>query len=94
MFSHLRVIPLLPLLGAVYLILFGRHHSRAVVHHIACMAVGAALVVSEDAFFFGLPAWVFSRFFSLASRLSCYCPCNFEKNCAIESCLSHTGSRS
>ena len=56
MFSHLRVIPLLPLLGAVYLILFGRHHSRTVVHHIACMAVGAALVVSADAFFFGLPA--------------------------------------
>ena len=58
MFSHLHIIPLLPLLGAAYLILFGRHHSRRVVHHIACMAVGAALVVSADAFFFGLPALV------------------------------------
>ena len=58
MFSHLRIIPLLPLLGAAYLILFGRHHSRRVVHHIACMAVGAALVVSADAFFLGLPRFV------------------------------------
>jgi NADH-quinone oxidoreductase subunit L len=58
MLSQLRIIPLLPLLGAAYLILFGRHHSRRVVHHIACMAVGAALVVSADAFFFALPALV------------------------------------
>jgi NADH-quinone oxidoreductase subunit L len=58
MLSHLRIIPLLPLLGAAYLILFGRHHSRRVVHHIACMAVGAALVASADAFFFALPALV------------------------------------
>jgi NADH-quinone oxidoreductase subunit L len=58
MLSHLRTIPLLPLLGAAYLILVGRHHSRRAVHHIACMAVGAALVVSADAFFFGLPALV------------------------------------
>jgi proton-translocating NADH-quinone oxidoreductase, chain L len=56
--SHLRIIVLLPLLGAAYLILFGRLHSRRVVHHIACMAVGAALVASADAFFFALPALV------------------------------------
>jgi proton-translocating NADH-quinone oxidoreductase, chain L len=58
MLSQLRIIPLLPLLSAAYLILVGRHHSRRVVHHIACMAVGAALVVSADAFFFALPALV------------------------------------
>jgi NADH-quinone oxidoreductase subunit L len=56
--SQLRIIPLLPLLSAAYLILVGRHHSRRVVHHIACMAVGAALLVSADAFFFALPALV------------------------------------
>jgi NADH-quinone oxidoreductase subunit L len=58
MLSQLRIIPLLPLLSAAYLILVGRHHSRRVVHHIACMAVGAALVASADAFFFALPGLV------------------------------------
>jgi NADH-quinone oxidoreductase subunit L len=58
MFSHLRVIPLLPLLGAAYLLLFGRRHSRRVVHTIATVAVFASCVVSLDAFFFGLPPLV------------------------------------
>ena len=58
MLSQLHIIPLLPLLSAAYLILAGRHHSRRVVHHVACMAVGAALLVSADAFFFALPALV------------------------------------
>ena len=58
MLSQLRFIPLLPLLGAAYLVLFGRHHRRRVVHVIACMAVGAAALVSLDAFFSGLPAVV------------------------------------
>jgi NADH-quinone oxidoreductase subunit L len=58
MFSHLRMIPLLPLLGAAYLILFGRRHSRRVVHTIATVAVFASCVISLDAFFFGLPPLV------------------------------------
>jgi NADH-quinone oxidoreductase subunit L len=56
MLSRLHMIPLLPLLGAAYLILFGRRHSRKVVQTIATVAVFAACVVSFDAFFFGLPA--------------------------------------
>jgi NADH-quinone oxidoreductase subunit L len=58
MFSHLFMIPLVPLLGAAYLILFGRRHSRQVVQTIASMAVFASFVVSADAFFFGLPKLV------------------------------------
>jgi NADH-quinone oxidoreductase subunit L len=60
MLSRLLFIPLFPLLGALYLILFGRFHSRKLVHLIACVAVGAAAVVSLDAFFRGLPAVVSS----------------------------------
>jgi len=56
MLSRLHMIPLLPLLGATYLILFGRRHSRKAVQTIATIAVFAACVVSFDAFFFGLPA--------------------------------------
>lgn len=56
MFSRLHMIPLLPLLGAAYLILFGRRHSRTTVQTIATVAVFAACVVATDAFFFGLPA--------------------------------------
>ena len=56
--SELRIIPLLPLLGAAYLILFGRHHSRRAVHRIACLAVGAAFLVSADVFFFWFPMLV------------------------------------
>ena len=55
MLSQLRLIPLLPLLGAAYLILFGRRHSKKVVHTIATAAVFASCVISLDAFFFGLP---------------------------------------
>jgi hypothetical protein len=58
MFSRLHMIPLLPLLGAAYLILFGRRHSRSVVQTLASLAVFASFVVSADAFFFGLPALV------------------------------------
>ncbi len=55
MLSQLRFIPLLPLLGAAYLILFGRRHSKRVIHTIATVAVFASCVISLDAFFFGLP---------------------------------------
>lgn len=58
MLSQLRFIPLLPLLGAAYLILFGRRHSRRVIHTVATVAVFASCVISLDAFFFGLPAVV------------------------------------
>jgi NADH-quinone oxidoreductase subunit L len=58
MFSHLFMIPLLPLLGAAYLLLFGRKHSRATVGVVASLMVFASLVVSFDAFFFGLPRLV------------------------------------
>jgi NADH-quinone oxidoreductase subunit L len=55
MLSQLRFIPLLPLLGAAYLILFGRRHSKRVIHTVATVAVFASCVISLDAFFFGLP---------------------------------------
>jgi NADH-quinone oxidoreductase subunit L len=55
MLSHLYMIPLLPLLGATYLVLAGRRHSRSVVQTIATLAVFASCVISLDAFFFGLP---------------------------------------
>ncbi len=58
MLSHLHMIPLLPLLGAAYLILFGRRHSRAVAQTLATLAVFASFVISADAFFFALPAVV------------------------------------
>jgi NADH-quinone oxidoreductase subunit L len=58
MFSHLYMIPLLPLLGAAYLILAGKRHSRSVVQTVASIAVFASFVISADAFFFGLPAVV------------------------------------
>jgi NADH-quinone oxidoreductase subunit L len=52
------MIPLLPLLGAAYLILAGKRHSRSVVQTVASIAVFASFVISADAFFFGLPAVV------------------------------------
>jgi NADH-quinone oxidoreductase subunit L len=58
MFSHLHMIPLLPLLGAAYLILAGKRHARGAVQTIASMTVFASFVISADAFFFGLPAVV------------------------------------
>ena len=54
MIFQLRIIPLLPLLGAAYLILFGRHHGRRTVQGIACTAVGAAFVVAAHALWVGL----------------------------------------
>jgi NADH-quinone oxidoreductase subunit L len=56
--SHLFLIPLLPLLGATYLVLFGRRHSRNVVATIATLAVLASCVIAVDAFFRILPAVV------------------------------------
>ena len=52
----LRLIPLLPLLGATYLMLFGRRHSRGVVGAIATSAVGLAALLALNAFFRHLPA--------------------------------------
>jgi NADH-quinone oxidoreductase subunit L len=49
------MIPLLPLLGAAYLMLFGRRHSRAVVQTLASLTVFASFVIAADAFFFALP---------------------------------------
>jgi NADH-quinone oxidoreductase subunit L len=58
MFSRLLLIPLLPLLGAAYLMLAGQRHTRKVVQTLATLTVFAACVVSFDAFCFGLPAVV------------------------------------
>jgi NADH-quinone oxidoreductase subunit L len=52
---NLRLIPLLPFLGAAFLILFGRGLRRPWVHLIATMAIGAACLVSAHAFFIFLP---------------------------------------
>jgi NADH-quinone oxidoreductase subunit L len=51
----LRLIPLLPFLGAVVLMLFGRKMARDTVFVIATLAIGAACMVSIDAFFTRLP---------------------------------------
>jgi NADH-quinone oxidoreductase subunit L len=51
----LRLIPLLPFLGALLLILFGRKMSRDTVFIVAALAIGAACMVSIDAFFTALP---------------------------------------
>jgi NADH-quinone oxidoreductase subunit L len=58
MLSRLHMIPLLPLLGALYLVLAGRRHTRTVVQTIATLTVFASCVISLDAFFSGLPAVV------------------------------------
>ena len=47
----LRLIPLLPFLGAVVLMLFGRKLARDTVFLVAALAIGAACMVSIDAFF-------------------------------------------
>ncbi|HEY0711849.1 MAG TPA: NADH-quinone oxidoreductase subunit L, partial [Polyangia bacterium] len=52
---NLRLIPLLPFLGAAFLILFGRGLRRPWVHLIATMAIGASCLVSVHAFFIFLP---------------------------------------
>jgi NADH-quinone oxidoreductase subunit L len=52
----LRLIPLMPLLGAAYLMLFGRKISREWVSIIASGAIGASAIVSFDAYFAHLPS--------------------------------------
>ncbi|HEY7376021.1 MAG TPA: NADH-quinone oxidoreductase subunit L [Polyangia bacterium] len=51
----LRLIPLLPFVGSVLLMLFGRKWSRDAVFVVAALAIGAACIVSLDAFFTALP---------------------------------------
>jgi NADH-quinone oxidoreductase subunit L len=51
----LRLIPLLPFLGAVLLMLFGRKWSRDMVFIVAALAIGSACLVSIDSFFTALP---------------------------------------
>ena len=53
---NLRLIPLLPFLGAAILILFGRGFKRGTVVAIAAGAIGAAAFLSFSAFFQVLPA--------------------------------------
>jgi NADH-quinone oxidoreductase subunit L len=56
MLFNLRLIPLLPFLGAAFLIIFGRKFSRPWVHLVATLAIGASCLVSLDAFFRYLPS--------------------------------------
>jgi len=51
----LRLIPLLPFLGATVLMLFGRKWKRDTVFIVAALAIGAACMVALDAFFAVLP---------------------------------------
>jgi NADH-quinone oxidoreductase subunit L len=51
----LRLIPLLPFLGATVLFLFGRAMRRDWVHLVAVLAIGASFLASADAFFTALP---------------------------------------
>jgi NADH-quinone oxidoreductase subunit L len=51
----LRLIPLLPFLGATVLILFGRKLARDTVFWIAALAIAAACMVALDGFFLVLP---------------------------------------
>src|SRR6476620_11799894 len=52
---NLGLIPLLPFLGATVLMLFGRKWARDTVFIVAALAIGAACMVSIDAFFAALP---------------------------------------
>ena len=52
---NLRLIPLLPFLGAAVLMLFGRKWKRDTVALVASAAIAAACFVSVDAFFSALP---------------------------------------
>jgi NADH-quinone oxidoreductase subunit L len=52
----LRLIPLLPFLGATFLILFGRKLARDTVFWIASLAIAAACLVALDGFFLELPS--------------------------------------
>jgi NADH-quinone oxidoreductase subunit L len=53
---NLRLIPLLPFLGAAVLILFGRRWKREAVLTVAAAAIGGSALVAFDAFFTRLPA--------------------------------------
>jgi NADH-quinone oxidoreductase subunit L len=53
---NLGLIPLLPFLGAAWLMLAGRSLRRQWVHLFATLAIGASCLVSVDAFFAHLPA--------------------------------------
>jgi NADH-quinone oxidoreductase subunit L len=55
MLANLRLIPLLPFLGAAYLILFGRYHRRPAVYAVATSAIGLSFLVAATAFFGALP---------------------------------------
>ncbi|MBC8133062.1 MAG: NADH-quinone oxidoreductase subunit L [Deltaproteobacteria bacterium] len=52
---NLRLIPLLPFLGATLLFLFGRRWSRETVLAVAAGAIGGSALVAFDAFFTRLP---------------------------------------
>jgi NADH-quinone oxidoreductase subunit L len=52
---NLRLIPLLPFLGAAFLILFGRFFRRPWVHLVATLAIGSSCLVALQAFFVYLP---------------------------------------
>jgi NADH-quinone oxidoreductase subunit L len=52
---NLRLIPLLPFVGAAILMLFGRKWRRDTVFMVAALAIGASCVVALDAFFNALP---------------------------------------
>ncbi|MEO8214192.1 MAG: proton-conducting transporter membrane subunit, partial [Myxococcales bacterium] len=52
---NLRLIPLLPFLGATLLFFFGRRWSRETVLAVAAGAIGGAALVAFDAFFTRLP---------------------------------------
>src|SRR5258708_38633063 len=51
----LRLIPLMPFIGAALLMLFGRKWSRDFVFIVAPGAIGASALVAFDAFFHRLP---------------------------------------
>jgi len=51
----LRLIPLMPFLGAAVLMLFGRKMSRDWVNIVAAGAIGAAAIAAFDAYFHALP---------------------------------------
>ena len=55
MIFNLRLIPLLPFMGAALLFLFGRRLKRETVLLVAAGAIAAACLVSFDAFFTKLP---------------------------------------
>jgi len=53
---NLRLIPLLPFLGAAILMLFGRKWSRDSVVVVAAGAIAGSCIVAVDAFFTALPS--------------------------------------